>query len=132
MPEGRASSTRVADTQQLTQNPADVVHQQRADGAAVVGRGDGAEALLARGVPERELDALAAGLDHLHLEVHADRGNIALRVGVVRKAEQQTRFTGARVAEQEQLEEVVVRLGHGEGGKGVGGGYSKRPYFPIC
>jgi hypothetical protein len=54
----------------------DVVDEDGARGAAVVGAGDGAEALGARRVPELELDALAAGagadLDDLGGELDAD------------------------------------------------------------
>ncbi len=40
----------------------DVVHQQRADGAPVVGAGDGAVPLLPRRVPDLRLDGLPINL----------------------------------------------------------------------
>lgn len=53
---------------------ADVVDEQRADGAAVVGRGDGAVALLARGVPDLGLDGFGVDLDGARGELDADGG----------------------------------------------------------
>ena len=41
-------------------------------------------------------------------EVDADGGDVALLVRVVREAQQETRLADARVADQEQLEEVVT------------------------
>jgi hypothetical protein len=41
-------------------------------------------------------------------KVNADSGNVALSVGVVGKAEQQARLPHARVADEQELEEVVV------------------------
>jgi hypothetical protein len=53
----------------------DIVDEQDAHGAAVVGSGDGAETLLAGGVPDLQLDALAVELDGPYLEVDADGGD---------------------------------------------------------
>jgi hypothetical protein len=53
----------------------DVVDEQNAHGAAVVSGGDGAEALLAGGVPDLQLYALAVELDGADLEVDADGGD---------------------------------------------------------
>ena len=48
----------------------DVVHQHDAHGAPVVGRGDGPEPLLARRVPDLQLDLLAVQLNCADLEVN--------------------------------------------------------------
>ena len=53
---------------------ADVVDEQGADGAAVVGGGDGAVALLAGRVPDLRLDGLAVDLDAARCEFDADGG----------------------------------------------------------
>ena len=52
----------------------DVVDEERAEGAAVVGGGDGAEALLASGVPDLGLDLLAIDVHALRLELHPNGG----------------------------------------------------------
>jgi hypothetical protein len=61
---------------------------------AVVGGGERAEALLAGGVPHRELDALRVHGGVLHLEVHADGGLDVLVIGVVAEAEKQLQGMG--------------------------------------
>jgi len=76
--------------------------------AAVVAAGDGAETLLARRVPDLQLDRLAVELDGADFKVDTNRADVALGVGVVREAQQQARLTDARVADEQQLEEVVV------------------------
>lgn len=55
-----------------------------------------------------ELDGLALHLNRADLEVHADGGDVALRVRVVREAKQQAGLAHARVADQQQLEQVVA------------------------
>ena len=52
-----------------------VVDKQNTHGSTVVGGGDGAEALLACGIPDLQLDALAVELDGADLEVNADGGD---------------------------------------------------------
>jgi len=53
---------------------ADVVDEQGPDGAAVVGAGDGAVALLARRVPDLGLDGFGVDLDAAGCEFDADGG----------------------------------------------------------
>lgn len=52
--------------------PGDVVDHERPGSAAVVGAGDGPEALLPRRVPDLQLDLLAAHFDDPRAELHAD------------------------------------------------------------
>lgn len=52
-----------------------VVNQQDTHGTSVVGCGDGAETLLARGIPYLQLDALAVEFDCADLEVDSDGGD---------------------------------------------------------
>ncbi len=47
----------------------DIVYEHDAHGAPVVGGGDGTEALLARRVPDLQLDLLPVQLDRSDLEV---------------------------------------------------------------
>ena len=70
---------------------------------------DSPEPLLARGIPDLQLDGLPLQLDCPDLEVHADRGDVRLGVGVVRKPEQQAGLSHAGVANQQELEQVVAR-----------------------
>jgi len=90
-----------------------VVHDDDAVRAAVVGAGDGAEALLTSRVPDLQLDGLAIELDRPNLEVDADRADVALGVGVVGEAQEQARLADAGVADQHELEHVIVLLCHG-------------------
>mmetsp|Transcript_12018 Transcript_12018/g.48380 ORF Transcript_12018/g.48380 Transcript_12018/m.48380 type:complete len:326 (-) Transcript_12018:171-1148(-) len=85
-----------------------VVHHDDAVGAAVVGRRDGPEALLAGGVPDLQLDRLAVDLDRAKPKVDADRRDVRLGERVVGEPQQQTRLADARVADEHQLEQVVV------------------------
>lgn len=82
----------------------DVVDEEDAHGAAVVGGGDGAEALLAGGIPYLELDALAVQLDGADLEVDADGRDEGRREGVFAEAQQTAGLAYARVADQQQLD----------------------------
>ena len=43
-------------------------------------------------------------------KIHADGANVALRVGVISKAQQQAGLADARVADEDQLEDVIVLL----------------------
>ena len=97
----------------------DIVYQQDAHGAAVVGGGDGAEALLAGRVPDLQLDALAIELDGPDLEVDADGGDEGRGEGVLAEAQQAARLADARVAYEEQLD--LWRRERRGGSAGVGG-----------
>ena len=72
-----------------------IVHQQRARGAAVVAAGDRAEALLASGVPNLQLDDLPADLDESRAELDADRVRRAPLEGALDKLVQQARLARA-------------------------------------
>ena len=74
--------------------------------AAVVGRGDRPETLLARGVPHRQLQSFAGHVHVLELEVHADRRRELLE-GVVAEAEEQRGLADAAVAHEKELDGVV-------------------------
>ena len=58
--------------------PGDVVDHECSSGPPVIAACDGPEALLARRVPDLQLDLLAAHLDYPRAKLHADR------VGAVR------------------------------------------------
>lgn len=60
-----------------------IVDQQDAHGATVVGGSNGAEALLAGGIPDLQLYALAIELNGPDLEVDSDRGDERGRKGVL-------------------------------------------------
>lgn len=77
----------------------DIVDQQDTHGASVVGRGDGAESFLPRGVPYLELDALAVELDGADLEVDADGGDEGGGEGVFAEAQEAAGFADAGVAD---------------------------------
>mmetsp|Transcript_109832 Transcript_109832/g.289731 ORF Transcript_109832/g.289731 Transcript_109832/m.289731 type:complete len:255 (-) Transcript_109832:78-842(-) len=90
----------------------DVVDDDDAMGAAVITAGDGAESLLAGGVPDLQLHRLAVEVQGADLEIHADGADVALGVRVIRKPQQQARLPHAGVADEQQLEQVVVLRRH--------------------
>jgi len=92
-----------------------VVHEQDSLRAAEIRGGDRAEALLARRVPDLELDSLAVDLDVLDLEVDADGGDERGGEGVIGVTEKEASLTDAGVADHEQLALHVVGncVGHG-------------------
>jgi hypothetical protein len=65
-----------------------VVDQQNAHSASVVGRGDGPETLLPGGIPYLQLHALAVELDGADFEVDADGGDERGRERVLTEAQQ--------------------------------------------
>lgn len=76
----------------------DVVDEQRTDGAAVVGGGDGAVALLARRVPDLGFDGLIVDLDAAGRELYAD-GGLAVEVELIaRESREQVRLADAAVS----------------------------------
>eukprot|EP00964_Phaeocystis_antarctica_P006853 scaffold3709_cov68-Phaeocystis_antarctica.AAC.2 len=76
--------------------------------AAVVRGRERAESLLARGVPDRQLHRAAADGHRLDLEVYADgRGQVLLE-SVVREAKKDRGLPDPGVADEQDLEDVVV------------------------
>mmetsp|Transcript_36305 Transcript_36305/g.85696 ORF Transcript_36305/g.85696 Transcript_36305/m.85696 type:complete len:230 (+) Transcript_36305:105-794(+) len=90
-----------------------VVDDDDAVRAAVVAARDRTETLLARRVPNLQLDRLAIQLDGADFKVDANGADVALGVRVVGEAQQQAGLAHTRVADQHKLEDVVVLLRHG-------------------
>jgi hypothetical protein len=65
-------------------------------------------------VPNLELDHLAIELDGADLKVNTNGGNVALGVRVVSKADEEAGLADARVANDDELEQVVVLRVSGE------------------
>ena len=88
-------------------------------GAFVVGGGDRLESgetglpLLAGGIPDLELDAFVVDFQLSDSEVHADGRQEALVEHVVSETAQDVGLTSATVANDQNLEDVVVLLVHG-------------------
>ena len=76
-----------------------IIHEEDAHGASVICGGDGAEALLAGGVPYLELHALAVELDGPDLEVDSDCGDEGGCEGVFAESQQAAGLAYARVAD---------------------------------
>lgn len=91
---------------------ADVVDEQRADGATVVRRGDGAVPLLAGGIPDLRLNGLGVDLDRTGSELDAD-GRLGIEIELVaRESAQQVGLSDARVSDQDDCEgNLSVSLG---------------------
>lgn len=99
---------------------ADIVHQQRAHCAAVVGGGDGAVAFLAGGVPDLGFDGFGVDLDGAGGEFDAD-GGLAVEVEFVAgETGEEVRFPDAGVSYEYHWWERGVRFW--KGGE-VGGVY---------
>lgn len=90
----------------------DIIDDSNAVGAAVVGGGDGAEALLASGIPDLHLNGLALDVEGANFEVDANGGDVRLSVRVINEAKQKAGLTDAGIANQKDLEEVIVFGGH--------------------
>lgn len=58
-----------------------------------------------------KLDGLALKLNSADLEINADRRDVALGIGIVGETEEQAGLADTGVADEEQLEEVVVLAG---------------------
>lgn len=85
----------------------DVVDEEGADCATVVGTGDGAVALLAGGIPDLCLDGLVVDLDAASGEFDAD-GRLAVEIEfVASETREKVRFTNARVSNKDHLEEEL-------------------------
>ena len=80
-----------------------VVHQQDSLSSAEVGGGDGAEALLPRGIPDLHLDSLAINLHILDLEVDTDGGNESGGEGVICVTQKQACFAHTGISNHEQF-----------------------------
>ena len=78
---------------------------------AVVRRSNRPEPLLARCVPNLQLDRLALQLNRPDLKVNTNRRYIRLRIRVVGKTQEKTLLTHALVTNQQKLEQIVVVWG---------------------
>ncbi|KAH9845230.1 methionine import ATP-binding protein MetN 1 [Teratosphaeria destructans] len=86
---------------------ADVVDEQRTHSAAVVCGGNGPVALLPCGIPDLCLDGFGVNLNAAGRELDAD-GGFAVEVEFVAgEPREQIGFTDARVAYQDNLEEIL-------------------------
>ena len=99
----------------------DVEHQHDAVSAAVVGVGDGAEALLASGVPQLQLDDFILTLEGQNLEVYANGGNIVRVPVLIGVAVEQGALANAAVSDDDGLDgDVVVNIAGTNGTNGHG------------
>lgn len=87
-----------------------VIHEQEAHGSSVVGCGDRTVALLARCVPDLQLDPLVMAVDSLDLEVDAHSADEGRCERVIRVAEQEGCLAHTAVANKQKLEHVVEVL----------------------
>ena len=79
---------------------ADVVDEQRSDGASIVGRRDGTVSLLASSIPDLSLDGLGVDLDRSSCKLNAD-GRFGLEVELVSsESTQQIGFAHTRVSDE--------------------------------
>ena len=90
----------------------DIVHYGNTVGTAVVGGGDGAEALLSSGIPDLKLDGLPVQVQGADLEIDTDGADVGLGVGIIDETEEEARLSDAGVSDQEDLEKVVVLRAH--------------------
>eukprot|EP00315_Gephyrocapsa_oceanica_P002533 CAMPEP_0185340838 /NCGR_PEP_ID=MMETSP1363-20130426/98327_1 /TAXON_ID=38817 /ORGANISM="Gephyrocapsa oceanica, Strain RCC1303" /LENGTH=272 /DNA_ID=CAMNT_0027940067 /DNA_START=526 /DNA_END=1342 /DNA_ORIENTATION=+ len=91
----------------------DVVDEEDAHGAAVVGRRDGLEPLLPRRVPDLQFDSLAVQLHAPDLKVDPNRGDEGLREGVIGKPHQNRALPHAGIPNQKEFDEHVVLFSAG-------------------
>lgn len=90
---------------------ADIVHEEGADGATVIGGGDGAIALLAGSIPDLGLDSLVVDLDAARGKLHTD-GGLAVKIELVaRETREQVGFSNTAVTYEYDFEEVLQKTG---------------------
>lgn len=83
---------------------ADVVDQQRTDGASVVCGGDGAVPLLTGGIPDLGLDGFGVNLNGARGKLDTD-GRLRVQVELVaRETAQEVGFTNARISYEDDCE----------------------------
>lgn len=93
--------------------PGDAVDEEDGGGGAVEGFDDGAEALLACGVPDLHLDAcLRVQPDLLGVELDPKGGRVALPELVLGESVQQAALPHARRTDYDHLEGLLVLLPH--------------------
>ena len=80
-----------------------VVHKQDALSSAEIGRGDGAETLLPRSIPNLQLDSLAVDLHILDLEINTNGGNESGGEGVICVTQKQASFAHTGISDHEQF-----------------------------
>ena len=85
----------------------DVVHEENAHGAAVVGGGDGAKPLRAGSVPDLQFAALVIDFNSADLKVGAISCKL-ITFSIVSKAEQQVCLARAVVSHYQQPDGVVI------------------------
>ena len=90
--------------------PGDVVDEQCSDGASVVGPRDGPEILLARSVPDLQLDGLVIDGERLGPELNAD-GHIVRGPGLIlNELQDDAGLADPGIADHDKFEEIVVRI----------------------
>ena len=80
---------------------ADVVDEQRADCAAVVGGGDGAVALLSSCVPDLRLDCLAVDLDAAGRKLYTNGGLAVQRELIASESAEKVGLSDTRVSDKD-------------------------------
>ena len=87
---------------------ANIVNDESTDGAAVIGRGDGAKPFLAGSIPNLSLNLFAINIHNLSLEFNAD-GGLGMEIELVSSiTRQQIGFTNRRVSDDDDLEEILL------------------------
>mmetsp|Transcript_21254 Transcript_21254/g.46125 ORF Transcript_21254/g.46125 Transcript_21254/m.46125 type:complete len:116 (+) Transcript_21254:571-918(+) len=77
-------------------------------GSSVVGRGDGAETFLSSGIPDLKLDCLTVQLNCTDFKINTNGRDVRLRVSIISKPKEKTRFTNTRVSDKKKFEEIIV------------------------
>jgi hypothetical protein len=76
--------------------------------SSVVRRSDGSETLLASSIPDLQLDGFPIEFKRADLEINTDSADVALRVRVIGKTQEEAGFTNARITDEEKFEKVIA------------------------
>eukprot|EP00612_Vaucheria_litorea_P004569 CAMPEP_0171462820 /NCGR_PEP_ID=MMETSP0945-20130129/6706_1 /TAXON_ID=109269 /ORGANISM="Vaucheria litorea, Strain CCMP2940" /LENGTH=192 /DNA_ID=CAMNT_0011989425 /DNA_START=166 /DNA_END=745 /DNA_ORIENTATION=+ len=86
----------------------DVVHHDYPVGPSVIGTGNGSEPFLTRRIPNLQFNRLFVNFNGSEAKIDADGADVTLCEGVVGESQEEAAFPDARIADQNEFEEVVV------------------------
>ena len=87
-----------------------VVHDDDSVSASVISGSDGAESLLSGRVPDLQFNPFAVNGHRADFKVHSDGGDVVAAKRVIGESDQQRTLANSGIADDEQLEQVVVVL----------------------
>ncbi len=76
--------------------------------SSIIRRGDGSKPLLTSSIPNLQFDRFAVELKCADLEINTDCADVALRISVISKTQQQARLSDTGITDEKQFEKVIA------------------------